>query len=40
MAMAVSSETGKPIKEARFEVERSALTLLFSAEEAHRLHEA
>src|SRR6478672_5755999 len=37
MAMAVSSETGKPIKEARFEVERSALTLLFSAEEAHRL---
>jgi len=38
MAMAVSSETGKPIKEAKFEVERSALTLLFSAEEAHRLH--
>src|SRR5713226_9868936 len=37
MAMAVSSETGKPIKEARFEVERSAQTLLFSAEEAHRL---
>src|SRR5216684_7122176 len=37
MAMAVSSETGKPIKEARLEVERSAMTLLFSAEEAHRL---
>src|ERR1043165_9429164 len=38
MALAVSSETGKPIKEARTEVERSAITLLFSAEEAHRLH--
>src|SRR5262245_8590139 len=38
MALAVSSETGKPIKEARLEVERSAMTLLFSAEEAHRLH--
>ena len=38
MALAVSSETGKPIKEARTEVERSAATLLFSAEEAHRLH--
>jgi acyl-CoA reductase-like NAD-dependent aldehyde dehydrogenase len=37
MALAVSSETGKPIKEARMEVERSAMTLLFSAEEAHRL---
>src|SRR5437899_5790647 len=37
MALAVSSETGKPIKEARLEVERSAMTLLFSAEEAHRL---
>ena len=37
MAMAVSSETGKPIKEARVEVDRSALTLLFSSEEAHRL---
>src|SRR6202165_4573443 len=37
MAMAVSSETGKPIKEARLEVERSAMTLLFSSEEAHRL---
>jgi acyl-CoA reductase-like NAD-dependent aldehyde dehydrogenase len=37
MAEAVCSETGKPIREARLEVERSALTLLFSAEEAHRL---
>jgi acyl-CoA reductase-like NAD-dependent aldehyde dehydrogenase len=38
MALAVSSETGKPIREARVEVERAASTLLFSAEEAHRLH--
>lgn len=37
MAMAVSSETGKPIKEARVEVDRAAMTLLFSSEEAHRL---
>ncbi|MGH9661879.1 MAG: aldehyde dehydrogenase family protein, partial [Bryobacteraceae bacterium] len=37
MALAVSSETGKPIKEARLEVERAAMTLLFSSEEAHRL---
>jgi acyl-CoA reductase-like NAD-dependent aldehyde dehydrogenase len=37
MALAVSSETGKPIKEARNEVDRAAMTLLFSAEEAHRL---
>lgn len=37
VAAAVCSETGKPIKEACFEVERSATTLLFSAEEAHRL---
>lgn len=37
-AMAISSESGKPIKEARIEVERAAQTLLFSAEEAHRLH--
>ena len=37
MALAVSSETGKPIKEARLEVDRSAMTLLFSSEEAHRL---
>ncbi|MEX2260838.1 MAG: aldehyde dehydrogenase family protein [Bryobacteraceae bacterium] len=38
MALAVSSETGKPIKEARLEVDRAAQTLLFSSEEAHRLH--
>ncbi len=38
MAQAISSECGKPIKEARLEVDRSAMTLLFSAEEAHRLH--
>src|SRR5277367_4948745 len=37
MSMAISSESGKPIKEARLEVERSAMTLLFSAEEAHHL---
>jgi acyl-CoA reductase-like NAD-dependent aldehyde dehydrogenase len=37
MALAVSSETGKPIKEARIEVDRAATTLQFSAEEAHRL---
>jgi acyl-CoA reductase-like NAD-dependent aldehyde dehydrogenase len=37
MALAISSESGKPIKEARLEVDRSASTLLFSAEEAHRL---
>ncbi|MCS7025804.1 MAG: aldehyde dehydrogenase family protein [Bryobacteraceae bacterium] len=36
-AQAVSSESGKPLKEARLEVERAALTLLFSSEEAHRL---
>lgn len=37
LALAVSSESGKPIKEARVEVERASQTLLFSAEEAHRL---
>ncbi len=37
MALAVSSETGKPIREARLEVDRAAMTLLFSSEEAHRL---
>jgi acyl-CoA reductase-like NAD-dependent aldehyde dehydrogenase len=36
-ASAVSNESGKPIKEARVEVERAASTLLFSSEEAHRL---
>lgn len=35
---AISSESGKPIKEGRLEAERAALTLLFSSEEAHRLH--
>jgi acyl-CoA reductase-like NAD-dependent aldehyde dehydrogenase len=38
MARAVASEAGKPIREARTEVERGLFTLLFSAEEAHRLH--
>ncbi|HWB97807.1 MAG TPA: aldehyde dehydrogenase family protein, partial [Bryobacteraceae bacterium] len=37
MALAVSSETGKPIKEARLEVDRSVQTLAFASEEAHRL---
>lgn len=35
---AISSESGKPIKEGRMEAERAAMTLLFSSEEAHRLH--
>ena len=38
MAHAISSESGKPIREARSEVERGLFTILFSAEEAHRLH--
>ena len=38
MAQAVSSESGKPIREARVEVDRGLCTLLFSAEEANRLH--
>jgi acyl-CoA reductase-like NAD-dependent aldehyde dehydrogenase len=38
MAKAISSESGKPIREARGEVDRGLFTLLFSAEEAHRLH--
>ena len=37
LSLALSSEAGKPIREAREEVERAALTLLFSSEEAHRL---
>lgn len=37
MAGAISSECGKPIREARTEVDRAAATLLFSSEEAHRL---
>jgi len=36
-ARLVSEESGKPLREARLEVERAAGTLLFSAEEAHRL---
>ncbi len=35
-ARAIASESGKPIREARIEVGRSALTLSFSAEEARR----
>jgi acyl-CoA reductase-like NAD-dependent aldehyde dehydrogenase len=38
MAHAIASESGKPIREARGEVDRGLFTLLFSAEEAHRLH--
>lgn len=38
LALAVSSESGKPIREARLEVDRASQTLLFSAEEAHRVH--
>ncbi len=37
MAAAISNESGKPIREARLEVDRSVATLVFSAEEAHRL---
>lgn len=37
LALAVASETGKPIKEARVEVDRAMMTVLFSSEEAHRL---
>ncbi|MGH9668126.1 MAG: aldehyde dehydrogenase family protein, partial [Bryobacteraceae bacterium] len=37
MAEAISSECGKPIKEAQVEIDRSALTLGFSADEANRL---
>jgi acyl-CoA reductase-like NAD-dependent aldehyde dehydrogenase len=37
IALALSSESGKPIREARAEVDRAAQTLLFSSEEAHRL---
>lgn len=36
-ALTISSESGKPLREARVEVERAASTLLFSSEEAHRL---
>ncbi len=37
MALTIASESGKPLKEARTEVDRAAGTLLFSSEEAHRL---
>jgi acyl-CoA reductase-like NAD-dependent aldehyde dehydrogenase len=37
LCLALSSETGKPIREARGETDRAAQTLLFSSEEAHRL---
>lgn len=37
MAHAIASESGKPIREARVEVDRGLATLLFSAEEANRL---
>lgn len=37
LAWSVMSECGKPIREARVEVERAAQTVLFSSEEAHRL---
>jgi acyl-CoA reductase-like NAD-dependent aldehyde dehydrogenase len=36
-ARAIASECGKPIREARVEVDRAASTMLFSSEEAHRL---
>lgn len=37
LARLKAQESGKPIREARTEAERAALTLLFSSEEAHRL---
>jgi acyl-CoA reductase-like NAD-dependent aldehyde dehydrogenase len=36
-AQTISSESGKPLREALLESERAAQTVLFSAEEAHRL---
>jgi acyl-CoA reductase-like NAD-dependent aldehyde dehydrogenase len=36
-ARVIASESGKPLREARAEAGRGAATLLFSAEEAHRL---
>ena len=38
MAETIAQETGKPLKEARVEVQRAGLTLLFASEEASRLH--
>jgi acyl-CoA reductase-like NAD-dependent aldehyde dehydrogenase len=37
MAVIIASESGKPLREARTEVDRGAATLLFSSEEANRL---
>lgn len=37
LAVIIASESGKPLREARTEVDRGAATLLFSAEEANRL---
>lgn len=37
MSQLIASESGKPIREARTEVDRGLFTLMFSAEEAHRL---
>ncbi len=37
MAVIIASESGKPLREARAEVDRGAATLLFSSEEANRL---
>jgi acyl-CoA reductase-like NAD-dependent aldehyde dehydrogenase len=37
LAMAVTNECGKPIREARTEVDRAAQTVWFASEEAHRL---
>jgi len=36
-AQTIASESGKPLSEARAEADRAASTLLFSAEEAHRV---
>ena len=38
MADLITRESGKPLREARVEVERGAMTLLFASEEASRLH--
>ncbi|MCX6611262.1 MAG: aldehyde dehydrogenase family protein, partial [Acidobacteria bacterium] len=37
LARTIALESGKPIREARMEVDRAAATLWFSGEEAHRL---
>jgi len=37
MAQTISAESGKPLREARVEVQRGIETLAFSSEEAHRL---